>query len=191
MRTRPGGFLCIAALASLLAACVVSGEPVVDAADATFDPDLLGTWAEVGGTDTALVRRAASGGYAIEYSSDGHAGRFEARLGRIGGRKVLDLWPAPRTGELPEPYTNLLLAAHLAVFLDVRGDEARIVLLAPDSMRTEVRAHPERWPRAVSGDRVVLGGSTAELRAALASYVARPGTLGTPTVFRRVGAPVR
>ena len=101
-------------LAVVLSGCVLSVDPVISESGATFDPRLLGMWEEVSGSDRAVVSRAAENTYAIEYTSDGKVGRFEARLGRLGDRLVLDVWPAPRDKDLPQPYAGLLVAGHLA-----------------------------------------------------------------------------
>ena len=70
----------------VLTGCVLSIDPIVPETEATFDPRLLGAWEEVSGSDRAVVSRAAQNTYAIEYTSDGKVGRFEARLGRLGER---------------------------------------------------------------------------------------------------------
>lgn len=77
----------------LISGCVLSVDPVISESGATFNPRLLGAWEEVSGPGRAVVSRAAQNRYAIDYTSDGTTGRFEARLGRPGDRLVLDVWP--------------------------------------------------------------------------------------------------
>lgn len=173
-------------LTALVAAgCVVSTEAVITDADATFDERLLGTWAEASGSDGAVVTRGQGNAYAIEYRTRGATGRFEARLGRLGDRLVLDVRPTPQGREMPAPYWATLVPAHLVVALDIGADEIRIALLETDSLRAELDAGRVRMPAAREPDRVVLRGTTAELRAALAAHVARPGALAMSGVFRR------
>lgn len=168
--------------AIVLSSCVLSIDPVIPESGATFDPRLLGTWEE--GSVRAVVSRAAENSYAIEYTSDGKVGRFEARLGRLGDRLVLDVWPAPRDSDLPEPYAGLLVAGHLLLALDVGPDEIRVAILEPDSLSVALRAGQIRLAR--SEDQLILLGTTEELRSALGPYLARSGALAEPDVWRRV-----
>ena len=172
-------------LLAALAGCVVAIEPYVAPAEALFDERLLGTWAEVGDKDTAVVTRDTGNVYAIRYRSASGTGRFEARLGRLGSRMVLDVKPAPGRGEVSSEYDGLLIAAHIAVLIDIGTDEATIALLDADSIAPllrdgSLRAHVR------SREQVILTGTTAELRTALASHVARAGATDAGTKFRRV-----
>ena len=174
------------ALALFTGGCVMSVEPVVPAADATFDERLLGAWAEVSGEDRAVVTRSAANTYLVDYASGKDTGRFEARLGRLGGRVVLDAWPLPRETELRTSYRRHLIPAHVLVVLDVGADETGVSLLEPNPLMAAIGAASLRLTYGRLGDQVVLHGSTAELRAALGPYLARPGALAAPATFRRV-----
>jgi hypothetical protein len=171
--------------AVVLSACVLSVEPVVLESGATFDPRLVGTWEEVSGSDHAVVSRAAGNTYVIEYSSDGNVGRLQARLGRLGNRLVLDVWPAPRDKDLPPPYAGLLVAGHLLLSLDVGRDEIRTAALEPDSLLAALRADKVRLAHRRSEEELILYGTTEELRSALGPYLAHPGTLAEVCVWRR------
>ena len=175
-------------VAALVAAgCVVSTEAVVADGNATFDERLVGAWAETGGTDTAVVARGADGAYTISYTTKDGTGRFAARLGRLGDRVVLDAWPAPQERELPGPYAATLIGAHVLVAVDVGADELRIALLEPDSLRKALESGRIRLPWSLERNRIVLRGTTAELRAALAPWIAQPGALDGGSTFRRTG----
>ena len=184
------GRLLVIALVTALAAsgCVVSTEAVVAEADATFDERLLGAWAEVRGKDTAVVSRGPGTSYSISYTTDDGTGRFAARLGRLGDRVVLDAWPTPKDRELPGPYVTTLVAAHVVVVMDVGADSLRIALPKADSLRKALEAGRVRLPWTVERNRLVLRGTTAELRAVLAPWIARPGVLDTGSIYRRIGA---
>lgn len=172
-------------LGLVLSTCVLSVDPVVSESDAMYDPRLLGTWEEVSGSDRAVVSRAGENSYAIEYTSDGKVGRFEARLGRLAERLVLDVWPAPRDSDVPQRYADLLVAGHLALAVDIGLDEIRVAGLEPDSLLAALRAGRVRLAHARSGDRVILLGTTGQLRSALGPYLARSGALARPDVCRR------
>lgn len=181
----------IAALSGLaLSACVVSVNPVIAPPDATFDDRLLGTWQEVGGSDRAVVSRGTEGRYAIAYTIDGETLRLDGQLGRLGERTVLDVWPVPRQRELPTEYAPLLLPAHFAVVLDIRDRAIAMSFPLPDSLLARMHqstrgSEVSASARLVEG-RLVLHGSTAELRGILGPYLASRGPLSQPSLFRRV-----
>ena len=183
----PRTFCVIAVAAAMLSGCVVTHDAVVAEADAEFDARLLGTWKDSSDGEIAVVTRGAGSRYMIEYMDEGDTTRLEARLGRLGDRRVLDVWPAPRRGELPSAYVDLLLPAHVPILIDVAQDEIRVWMLNVDSLRAEMRARPERWSWEEADNRVVLRGTTAELRAALGPYVTRLD-LGAAGLYRRTTA---
>ena len=173
------------ALVLSLGACLVSVAPVITEADATFDARLLGSWEEVGGRDRATVVRGESNGYVIEYSDDGGVARYEARLGALAGRLVLDVWPAPRTGELPKRYADVLLPVHLALAVTLSGEEVRLSLLDPDGVARSLSKTRSPVTHSRVGGHTTLHGTTTEVRTALADHLARGGALESPGVFRR------
>ena len=181
------GSMCCALLGLLLTVggCTMSIEPVVAESDAIADARLVGTWHEVGGEDRAVVARGSGNGYTITFTDDGETGRFEARLGRLGQRTVLDVLPAPERSEVPPQYREMLVPAHMLVLIDVAADSVGIASIESDSLGAALRSGSVRLTTTRVGDRLVLHGTTAELRAALAPYVARAGTVEQPTIFRR------
>ena len=177
-------------LAVMLTGCVVlSTDAIVPADMPTLDPRLLGVWQEVNGTDRAVITRGDSGAYAIEYSSDCKAGRFAARLGPLGGRTVLDMWPTPGEKEIPDPYPGFMIPGHLMLVIELKGDELRVAALQPDSLGKALESGAVKLPFVRPKDQLILNGSTAQLRAALAPYLERHGVLGEPALFRREAAP--
>lgn len=172
--------------AIMLSGCVVSVDSVVPDPGAAFDPRLIGRWEKVSGSDLAVVSRAGEREYTIEYTTAGEVGRFHARLGRLGDHLVLDAWPDPRDDELPRPYAGVLVASHLLVALDVETETIHTAAIEPDSLLAALQAGRVRLAYAASGDQLILHGTTAELRAALGPFVARPGALAKPNVWRRV-----
>jgi len=170
----------------VLAGCVVSVDPVVPESEATFDPRLLGNWVEVSGSDRVAISRAAGRDYAIEYSnSDGEVSRFGARLGPLGESMVLDVWPAPRETDLAESYRGLLLEGHGLFTLDIGADEIRWAVFEPDSMLAALHTGELGLAHLGSRDRLILQGTTEQLRSVLGPYLARSGALGKPSVWRR------
>ena len=175
-------------LAAILGGCVLSVEPVIGEADATFDPRLLGTWEEVSGSDRAVISRDVENTYALEYTGDGKVSRFEARLGRLGGHVVLDVWPAARSDDQPSRYPDFLIPGHALLALDIGPDEVRVAALEPDSLLMALRSGQLRLAHESSRERLILHGTTAQVHAALAAHLARPGALTAPDTWRRARA---
>jgi hypothetical protein len=177
-------------LAVMLTGCVVlSTDAIVPADRPTLDPRFFGAWQEVNGTDHAVITRGDSGAYAIEYSSDCKAGRFAARLGPLGGRTVLDMWPTPGDKDIPDPYPSFMIPGHLMLVVELKGDELRVAALQPDTLGRALENGDVKLPFVRAKDQLILNGSTAQMRAALAPYLARAGALSEPTLFRREAAP--
>jgi len=170
----------------LLAACVLSSDAVVSEGDAIFDARLLGTWQQLSDSDRAKVLRTGEKGYAIEYTDrTGKVVRLEARLGRLGKRMVLDVWPTPRGTDVPEPYRSWLIPGHLLVAIDVGEGEIRTAALEPDSLKPRLRNGDVRLAYVLDHDRVILNGPTTQLRAVLGPYLERSGVLADGDVWRR------
>jgi hypothetical protein len=177
----------ILACSVLSTGCVLSTDAVVSEGDAIFDPRLLGTWQQVSSPEGAVVLRSGAKGYAIEYTDGrGKTVRLEGRLGRLGKRLVLDVWPTPRETELPEPYRDWLIPGHLLVALDIGDGEVRAAPLEPDSLRPRLRRGEVRLAYVLDHDRAILTGTTSQLRAVLGPYMERPGALTDGDVWRRV-----
>lgn len=183
MRMRCG----LLGLAIALGGCVLSVESMLTESDVTFDTRLLGAWEEVDGSDRAVVARSGQNGYAIEYTSDG-TGRYEARLGRLGGRLILDVLEPPEE-RAPKPDGEPLILRHFTLVLDVGEDEIRVAFINRDSLAAALQAGRVRLAHTDSSSGyisfLVLQSTTEELRAALGSYLASPGALDW-IVFRRV-----
>jgi hypothetical protein len=77
-------------LASLivLPGCELSIDPVISEVDSTFDSRLLGQWEQVSSSDPAVVTSGKDNTYLIEYTNTKETGRFQARLGMLGGRQI-------------------------------------------------------------------------------------------------------
>src|SRR5829696_8824030 len=179
-------------LAIALGGCVYSVESVITESSVTFDPRLLGAWEEVGGSDRAVVSRSASNSYAIEYAS-GDTARYEARLGRLGDRLILDVSIPPECGSPKRP-GEPATARHLAFVLGVGEDEIRAAPIDGDSLAAAIRAGRVRLdaharsafcPRLCAPADLIVDSTTEELRAALGPYLERAGSLEPPIIFRR------
>jgi len=184
-------------LAMALGGCVYSVESVITESSATFDARLLGDWKEMGGSEHAVVTRSARNGYTIEYGSDDSVSRYEARLGRLGDRLILDVSVPPEDSS-PTLSGKLPIAWHVVYAVDVSEDEIRVAPIDGDSLATALRAgrvplaaHARSafCPAKCAPTDLILDGTTEELRDALGSYLASPGAPEPPIVYRRMPRP--
>ena len=187
MRSLPK-FVMALAVAAVAGACVISVEAVVPEASSNFDPRLIGTWQGDGSdsTDRARVSRGRGNLYEIEYSDKGNTGKFEARLGRLGTRWVLDVWPMPADSDVAEPYRGLMIPGHTLLAIDVGATTITTAMLDPDSLRNAIKRGRSRLDTLRYGRQMVLTSSTNGLRAALGTYLARAGVLEKPGIWKRV-----
>jgi hypothetical protein len=197
------------ALAAALAlACgdVRSLAPALDATHAESRLDLLGRW-EI--PDTATLEIRPDSGHAprlifrfqdLASSAERGTARavkvlsFEAHVGRLAGRNVIEFTPAtrddPTLRELVQSYNPLLTPAYAIIGFDLRGDELRLAALAADSAERrapEVLRRPGcRSPYYIGADGdLVLTGTSREARAAYACLI-RAWGFEDAVVYRRV-----
>lgn len=161
----------------ILFGCVLSVNPVLKESDAVFDPQLIGSWEEISGTDRANITRGTANNYEIEYTSEGKTGKFEARLGKLGEHLILDVWAAPRKGELPDPYADILLSGHLQFFLEIGANEVALTTLDPDSLLKALKSKQVQLSYRQTTDEFILTGTTEELRKGLGTYLTIPNAL--------------
>lgn len=185
------GKLRVALVCSLAAtSCVLTVDDVVAPADAMLDPALLGVW--VGGwegeseTARAVISGVDERTYRIDYTAENgeRTGSFQARLGRLGGRTVLEVWPAGDAGETPVQ-ADLAVPGHMLFFLDTIADAMSVSVLDPDSVALAVEQGTLRLPSRTVEERTVLLGETDALRAALGPLVSRGELIAHAGTWRR------
>jgi hypothetical protein len=172
--------------AVLVGGCVLSTDAVIADSVATLDDRLLGTWKEHDGEDSAVVTRDSGNAYRIAYSSALGTGTFAGRLGRLGGRTVMDFSPTPRKSELPEAYENYLLPLHVLLTVDLAADTLRIATLDCDSLRAALQAGRVRLGYGEVGNRVMLFATGEQFRQAIAPHLTAPGSLTRQATWRKV-----
>jgi hypothetical protein len=173
----------IAALAGfLLTGCVVSVEPVIAESDAIFDQRLLGSWEGLSSSDRATIGLAEDGTYSIDYTSDGVTREFAARLGRLGNRMVLDVWPVSMD---ETSHAAMMLSSHVIIAVEIGDDEVATSQMSPDALLAALERNELTLVHTHNKDMPLLRGSTEELRAALGEYLLRADALTETGVWRR------
>jgi hypothetical protein len=175
----------VSLLAMSLTGCVISVEPVVTDSDAIFDDRLLGTWES--DSDLAVVTHDGETAYAIEFVSEGEVSQFEARLGRLEDRYVLDVW-STIVNDLPDATEGMLVAGHLLFDIRIEADEVSAAMLKPGAILEALESGELSLAHrnSDSEEHVLLYGSTEQLRSALEPYLASSNALYEPNLWRRV-----
>jgi len=168
-------------------ACVLTTEAVITDSHAMFDPRLLGQWEVPADSERVEVSRGEGNSYRITFTeAKGETAQYSARLGRIGDRLMLEVQPADPTAQLPAG--ELFVPQHLLLGIEIGETEVRIALLEVDSIRAAVKSGRLRGAHEVSGNRLVLSGTTNELRTQLSAVLARPGVFAEWGIWTRPDA---
>lgn len=175
------------ALLALFGCGVASISPIVTDADLVDEPRLAGTWVDPEeGKETAVITTTGRGTFDVVYTEkNGQVGRFHGRLGRLGPYRVLDVQPQEEVPAPSDVYRSLVLRAHGILVIDSIGRTIQFRMVGSDSLKAYLRLHPTEASHALTGNSVLLTASTPEVRRFLQNFLARPGMLGEPTVFRR------
>ena len=115
-----------------LPGCVLSLDPVILESNSTYDSRLLGRWEQASSSDRVVVSDGEDNSYVIEYTSDKQVGKFQARLGVLEDRQVLDIWPAPGEEVQEQPEAGLRVSGHLLLAIEIDQDEISVAAFEPD-----------------------------------------------------------
>ena len=186
-RARATRLLLLVSCAFSLSACgVASIAPIVPWSAQEFDSTLVGTWENPEDGSTAVVTGENPPDYVVLFTDDdGKLAHFDARLGRLGAHRVLDLAPnASALGDQSALYQSLLLPLHSFV---VTAGELIFRMVEPDSLDHLLRRNPgvvaHRPGQGEMGP--VLTAETPEVRRFFAELIRRPGVLGETQRFVR------
>lgn len=169
-------------VAGLVLGCeaVRSIEPVIPESEAIFEPALVGTW-ESGSEEQVVVARDGDEYDLLFTGPRGDVAEFDARLGYLGGRVVLEVSPAASERHGSDPSDESIPASHMVFFLDLRADTLSIATLDADSalrMLNDGRLDlPFVAERRQGAHDILLTATSDRLRSELSDYVNRPGVI--------------
>lgn len=179
-------FALLAALVCLSACGMGSVSPIVTDADILTDSRLIGSWQDAQGRESAVITAAGPTGYRILYTDDDHkTGEFDARLGRLGALRVLDVQPVEPLPSANDVYRSLVLRAHGLIVVDSLGVALHVRIINPDSLKAYLARQPKGVAHALVDEAVLLTGSSPEVRRLLQEFLARPGVLEKPDIWQR------
>jgi hypothetical protein len=177
-------------LAALLAglSCVQSLHPLFEDEDLVFEPGLVGAWRGEDSESTWIFEKEKSNEYELtveqaEFENDSAAGtmpdkvpgetaRFQARLGKLGGRLFLDLFPESKGNpRVRNDLFNLMqLPVHTFWRLTLEKDSLRLDVMSIDWLERMLKEGKVSIAAVETEDRLVLTATTEELKKLVARY---------------------
>lgn len=152
-----------------------------------FDALLLGTWTDSTGKEAAVITGDTARGYYVEYhDEDGKLGEFRAELGRLGGRRVLDMVPVEPEMDASPIYESLLYPMHYPVIIDrLTATELWFSAIEQDSLDALLLREPRAASHYSAGETTVLTAQEPELRRFLDGFLRRPAVTGDIAMWVR------
>lgn len=176
----------------LLPGCLVTSlRPLFADGDLLFEDALLGSW-RAGKERVTFERKDHTSSYWMTYAEDpgGGApsagakdpGRFQARLGRIGGSLFLEVSPAPEP-RLPDGMAFHLLPVYTFWRVRLNGDQLSVSQLSFDWFQGAIRlGGPPIRHEWIERDYILLTAPTPEVQAFLLTHA------GDPKLFQQFGS---
>jgi hypothetical protein len=181
-------------LAALMAGCVPSLNPIYTEKDLTFDPALVGVWAESDSTATWNFSKPGEDKYTLLHTDgEGHKAEFDVRLVKLKERQFIDLYLS-KVGD-PEIKLNdwaaiSLVPAHVILQVYGIGKTLKIAAMNPDWLKDYLEKHPEAIDhRKLPEDRFVLTASTRDLQKFILQHAGEGGVFGDPVELKRKDGP--
>lgn len=175
------------ALAGQLAGCVVHLDSAIPDEMGIEDPGLVGTWV-ASAKERAVITHRGDNEYFVTYVFESDKARdFHATLGRLGGRTVLEIFPALDAEDRTAwPMGRLLLV------IERTGDAGQVQALNHSALKEFVATPEGSMPTLESGDYFYLAAPTALLAARLEAFLQRADALdpdGPDDRWRRAPEP--
>ena len=166
-------------------------QPSFTEKDAILVPEVAGRWlVELMGTDTATIEKAGDNFYHIRLSSAGNLPVYEAVFSEIGTNLILDLYPI-----IPESVANsetgmLMTGLHQIIRLSVGNDTISLLNTGYEWFYENLIREPvvnAAW--SMSGEKMLLTGSTVDIRSLIGVYGNDPGFFDNGFIMTRLPEP--
>jgi hypothetical protein len=183
--------LVLGVTAILTSACAVYLHPLLRDTDTRFDNALIGRWDEADVQDSAraghitITGDSASGYRVVNVDTYKDTQIFEGRLGTFAGLRLLEL----RQEAEAAPPGQYDLTLRLFAFVVIHRADARVLeisMVEPEAFEKAVREEPALSPWVDTDDgRLVLTGSSAQVREFMRRLLAQPGAISDTARFVR------
>ncbi|HUS73741.1 MAG TPA: DUF4185 domain-containing protein [Sedimentisphaerales bacterium] len=190
MRTQRIGF---GLLAVFLMGCVPSLHRLYDDDTVTFDPRLIGRWAQGNDVWTNVLTFEQGEGRSYKLAvvdKDDKTGQFVAHLVRLEGMLFMDVFP----GEITDPTMHdvckrHLIPGHLFWKVDSIEPNLKLAVTNSDTISTMIKDDPAciRHEKMDEADQLVLTADTKDLQKFVVKLARMDKGFGTPEEFVRLG----
>jgi len=158
-------------LALLLGGCVPSLHPLFTDEEIIFDANLVGVWGEPNSKNFWEFQPVVnSKKYDVICTDDKGIGKFDGRLGKIGNKTYLDIYPDEPNVIGNDFYKSHLMGIHTFAEIDISKNGLKLNFMNPDNTEKLLKAEPNSIKFEEVDNRIVLTASTKELQAFILKY---------------------
>ena len=173
----------------MLAGCVPSLNPLFTEKDLTFDPALVGVWAEQDDSqETWAFEKAGEKQYKLVYTENGKAGEFQVHLLKLGNTLYLDFFPESdglKESKRNDFYLSHFVPGHMFAKVTQLEPTLRMALLNPDWLKKLLEKNPKAIDhQGINEERIVLTASTMDLQKFVQANSSE--AFGDPATLKRV-----
>jgi hypothetical protein len=156
--------------ALLLGGCVPSLHPLFTDEEIIFDANLVGVWSEPNSQNSWEFKQAANKKYDVIYTDEKGIGKFDGRLGKIGGDTFIDFFPQDINLPGNDFYKGHLLGVHTFAEIELSNNGLKLEVMSPENLDKLLKTDPNAIKNERADDRTVLTASTKELQAFIQKY---------------------
>jgi hypothetical protein len=179
--------------AGVLCGCVPSLHCLFTDRELVFEEKLLGVWAGDNSEETWEFKRYSNEEdkrYKLIYTdSEGQAGEFAAKLGKLNEMMFLDLYPEAPDINANDFYKHHLLGVHTFMKIERIEPTLRMRAMSPDKMKEKLEADPNLIKHEILEERdsqILLTASTEELQRFMIEHANDEGLFDEPSDMRRL-----
>jgi hypothetical protein len=175
----------VTAVSLALAGChVQSIYPLYTEDKLTFDPGLVGTWADPGEPDESIVFEASGeNAYKVTFVADGVSSEYEGRLVQLGESVYLDVFPEQ---ERLQGRREDFVPVHIIHRIQRDGDELKAALIEEEWLSKKIDSGEINIPHFRYDGTIVLTVETEELQHAVMGFGGTKEAFAEHPLFHRV-----
>ena len=182
--------LSVAAVATLLVACIPSVNPFYKDKDVVVDPHLIGEWQEKGKTNEPEVwkfEQSTNNAYKLTVLEEGKTGEFSAHLFKLKQEQFLDLIPTGCDYASNQAYLVgfSMFPGHLLMRVGQIEPELKLAVCDYDWLEKFLQKNPKAVDHHLEYEHILLTADTGDLQKFILKH------LGTNELFKEYGEMTR
>jgi hypothetical protein len=169
----------------ILAGCLSSLHPLYSENTKFFDPGLIGSWVEEGGSDTLIFTETGHKRFQFIYSEKGKRAEFEVYLAKLGETHFIDITPVETKAE-NDLWSMLMIPAHIFGVYKRVGDQMNINMLNDDRLTEQLKKKTLVLPFEETDNNIVLTASTDQLQKFAQDYATDTAVFQPGKPFQKI-----